>query len=193
MEMNNQTLVDEIFLLGFKNLNNLKIPVFSLFYLIYLLTICENILIIVLVSTSHHLRSPMYFFLQYLSMCDLVETTTIVPVLLSTVFNNGITISLVGCVTQFCLFGASEAFQCLLLSVMSYDRYLAICNPLRYTSIMNHSVCVVLIITPLLLSCILSLFTVIPISTLQFCKQNTIDHFFCDIIPLLDLSAQTPP
>ncbi|KAG8431923.1 hypothetical protein GDO86_019277 [Hymenochirus boettgeri] len=190
MYKKNQTFSNEIFLLGFQNLQNFKIPLFSLFQVIYLLTICENIFIIVLVSTSHNLQSPMYFFLQHLSMCDLVETNTIVPIMLKTITQDGVKLPLIGCITQLSFFGSSEAFQCLLLSVMSFDRYLAICNPLRYITIMNRRVCVQLTLIPFLLSfVIIPCFTLAPISTLQFCEQNTIDHFFCDFIPLLELSC----
>ncbi|KAG8431920.1 hypothetical protein GDO86_019274 [Hymenochirus boettgeri] len=185
----NQTLINEFFLLGFPNLQNFTSLIFTLFLLIYLLTICENILIIVLVSTSQNLRSPMYFFLQCLSTCDLVETTTIVPILLQTIINGGITMSFPGCITQLYCFSIVESFQCLLLSVMSYDRYLAICNPLRYTSLMNQRHCIKLVNLAFMFCSITEILTVSGVANLQFSVENTIDHFFCDLAPLLDLSC----
>ncbi|OCT59648.1 hypothetical protein XELAEV_18001070mg [Xenopus laevis] len=189
MNEKNQTLVTEIFLLGFQNLHNLKIPLFSLFLLIYIMTVWENVLIIALVSSSRNLQSPMYFFLQQLALSDLFDSTIIMPTLLQTVIHEGTTVSLVGCISQWYFFSSSDAFQCFLLAVMSYDRYVAICIPLRYSSIMSHRVCVTLILIPWALGFGLTVITVDLIGTLQFCDQNTINHFFCDFFPLLELSC----
>ncbi|KAE8620582.1 hypothetical protein XENTR_v10010341 [Xenopus tropicalis] len=170
MEVNNHSTVTEIFLLGFQHLSNFKILVFIVILLIHILTVYENALVITLVTVSRGLQSPMFFFLRQLSFSDLLLSVVIVPTLLRTVINEGAKMSLIGCFKQFYLFGATEALQCLLLSVMSYDRYLAICNPLRYSSIMNHR-----------------------LDTVNFdfcsCNQNTINHFFCDYFPLLELSC----
>ncbi|XP_031754187.1 olfactory receptor 11L1-like [Xenopus tropicalis] len=103
--------------------------------------------------------------------------------------NEGAKISLIGCIVQLYLFGATEALQSFLLSMMSYDRYLAICNPLRYSSLMSHRVCVKLIIMSWLLVLSVSLVTLITAVTQEFCNQNTINHFFCDYFPLLELSC----
>ncbi|OCT90884.1 hypothetical protein XELAEV_18019501mg [Xenopus laevis] len=187
--MNNHTIVIEIFLLGFQRLNNFKILIFSLILLIHILTICENALVIVLVTISRNLHSPMFFFLQQLSLSDLLESMLIVPILLKTVINDGAKISLIGCIVQLYFFGVSEALQCLLLTVMSYDRYLAICNPLCYSSIMNHRFCVKLILMSWLLALSFTSVTVITAATQEFCNQNTINHFFCDYFPLLELSC----
>ncbi|OCT59652.1 hypothetical protein XELAEV_18001074mg [Xenopus laevis] len=189
MNEKNQTLVSEIVLLGFQNLHNLKIPLFSLFLLIYIMTVWENVLIIVLVSSSRNLQSPMYFFLQQLSLCDLLEATITAPTLLQTVINKGTTVSLVVCNTQFYFFVCTESFECFLLAVMSYDRYVAICSPLRYSSIMNHKANVKCILVPWLLGLIATVNTANMMATLQFCNQNTINHFFCDFFPLLELSC----
>ncbi|OCT59650.1 olfactory receptor 11L1 [Xenopus laevis] len=189
MHEKNQTLVTEIFLLGFQNLHNFKIPLFSLFLLIYIMTVWENVLIIVLVSSSRNLQSPMYFFLQQLSLCDLLESSNIVPLLLQTVIHDGITLSFFGCMMQYYFFSTTASFECLLLAVMSYDRYVAICIPLRYSSIMSHRVCVTFIFVSWALGFGLTVITVDLIGTLQFCNQNTINHFFCDFLPLLELSC----
>ncbi|OCT90787.1 hypothetical protein XELAEV_18019404mg [Xenopus laevis] len=187
--MNNHSMVTEIFLLGFQHLNNFKILFFSLILLIHILTIYENILVIALVTISRNLQSPMFFFLQQLSLSDLLQSMVIVPILLKTVMNEGAKISLIGCIVQLYIFGVTEALQCLLLTVMSYDRYLAICNPLCYSLIMNHRFCVKLIIMSWLLALSFISITVITAATQEFCNQNTINHFFCDYFPLLELSC----
>ncbi|OCT90981.1 olfactory receptor 11L1 [Xenopus laevis] len=189
MHEKNQTLVSEIVLLGFQNLHNFKIPLFSLFLLIYIMTVWENILIIVLVSSSWNLQSPMYFFLRQLSLCDLMESSSTAPVLLQTIISDGITMSLVGCISQLYFIAYSETFQSFLLAVMSYDRYVAICIPLRYTSIMSHRVCVNIILMVWIISLSSTLVTSNMIGSLKFCKQKNINHFFCDFDPLLQLSC----
>ncbi|OCT91015.1 hypothetical protein XELAEV_18019635mg [Xenopus laevis] len=188
MHEKNQTLVSEIVLLGFQNLHNFKIPLFSLFLLIYILTICCNVLIMGLVSFSWNLQSPMYLFIQQLSVSDLMQSTNIAPILLLTIMNEGTTVLLVGCITQLLCFGGLETLQCLLLAVMSYDRYVAICIPLRYSSIMSHRVCVMLILISWLLGVIITFNTGNAICKLQFVNQNSIGHFFCDFFPLVELS-----
>ncbi|XP_031754212.1 olfactory receptor 11L1-like [Xenopus tropicalis] len=185
----NQTTVTEILLLGFQNLHNFRIPFFSLILLIYILTFCANVLILVLVSVSRNLQSPMYFFLQQLSICDLLQTTTIVPIMLQTIIKGRATITIGWCITQWYLFGGSEIWECLLLTAMSFDRYVAICNPLHYSSIIDHKVCVKLVILLWLTGFGVSLVMSSSIGTLVFCKQTAINHFFCDFAPLLELSC----
>ncbi|OCT90819.1 hypothetical protein XELAEV_18019436mg [Xenopus laevis] len=189
MQMNNHSMVTEIFLLGFQNLNDFKILIFSLILLIHILTIFENVLVIVLVTISQHLHSPMFFFLQQLSLSDLLESMLIVPILLRTVINEGAKISLIGCIVQLYILAITEALLCFLLTVMSYDRYLAICNPLRYSSIMNHRFCVKFILMSWLLALSFPQVTVIYSAIQEFCNQNTINHYFCDYFPLLELSC----
>ncbi|XP_031754191.1 olfactory receptor 11L1-like [Xenopus tropicalis] len=182
-------MVSEIFLLGFQHLNNFKILIFLLILLIHILTVYENALVIALVTVSQHLHSPMFLLLRQLSFSDLLQSVVIVPTLLRTVMDEGAKIPLTGCFEQFYFFGVTESLQCLLLSVMSYDRYLAICNPLRYSSLMNHRVCVKLIVMSWLLALSFTLVTVMAAATQEFCNQNSINHFFCDYFPLLELSC----
>ncbi|XP_031754203.1 olfactory receptor 11L1-like, partial [Xenopus tropicalis] len=182
-------MVTEIFLLGFQHLNNFRILTFSLILLIHILTTTENALVIALVTVSRGLQSPMFFFLQQLSLSDLLQSMVIVPIMLRTVMNEGIKIPLIGCFVQLYLFGITETLQCFLLTVMSYDRYLAICNPLRYSSLMSHRVCVKLIAMSWLLALSFTPVAVISAATQEFCNQNTINHFFCDYFPLLELSC----
>ncbi|XP_075061773.1 olfactory receptor 11L1-like [Mixophyes fleayi] len=185
----NTTLATEFILLGFQNLHKLQVLLFLLVLVIYCMTTCGNLLIIILVAYSKSLHSPMYFFLTQLSMSDIMLTTDIVPNMLHVVLNGVTTISFTGCFTQFFLFIVSECVQCLILTVMSYDRYLAICNPLCYISIMTSKLCLKLVIITWLLSFSTSLINSVSISLLQFCGPNVIDHFFCDYSPLLKISC----
>ncbi|KAM4038703.1 olfactory receptor-like protein I9 [Anomaloglossus baeobatrachus] len=131
----------------------------------------------------------MYFFISQLSITDILLPTDIVPNLLHILMNNGATITFIGCMAQLYFFCIAEASESLLLTVMSYDRYVAICKPLHYVSIMTGTLCVKLVITFWLLSFVISFIYVIIISGLKFCGPNIIDHFFCDLVPLQDISC----
>ncbi|XP_075433853.1 olfactory receptor 11G2-like [Ascaphus truei] len=146
-------------------------------------------MIITLVSTCRNLHSPMYFFLSHLSLTDIMITTTIVPFMLHVIQKEGSIMSFPGCLIQFYFFGHSTATECFLLTVMSYDRYLAICNPLRYASIMDLRLCLHLVIFSWLLGMLFTLIPVFNICQLQFCGSIVIDHFFCDYVPLLEHSC----
>ncbi|XP_040272980.1 olfactory receptor 10A7-like [Bufo bufo] len=183
---NNITL---IVLLGFSNIQKSTFLFFSLLFIIYCLTILGNLLIMVLYLLNKSLQSPMYFFITQLSLCDLMVTMDIVPTLLHTVLYGESTLSFIGCIFQFCVFVPSESSECLLLSVMSYDRYLAICNPLRYNSIMNHRFCVTSVIVTWLVGFMVLLIDVIYMYGLHFCGPHIIDHFYCDLEPILQLSC----
>ncbi|XP_073511032.1 olfactory receptor 11L1-like [Phyllobates terribilis] len=189
MREKNSTIVTEFFILGFQASQGLRIFLFCLFLVVYCLIICGNLLIIILVSTSKNLHTPMYFFISQLSISDILLTADIVPKMLNILLNNGATITFIGCMTQFYFFCASETFECLLLTVMSYDRFVAICNPLRYNSIMTNEHCVLLIIISWLFGfSILSIY-VVTAAKINFCGANIIDHFFCDLVPLLGLAC----
>ncbi|KAM4038725.1 olfactory receptor 1J2-like [Anomaloglossus baeobatrachus] len=156
---------------------------------VYCGTICGNLLIITLVSTSKNLHTPMYFFIAQLSITDILVITDIVPNMLHIILYNGGTITFRDCITQLYFFSVSEAFECSLLAVMSYDRYVAICNPLRYTSIMTTAYCVTLSITCWLLQFSIFFIYIIQTAKLNFCGPNTMDYLYCDIVPLLELSC----
>ncbi|KAM5126029.1 olfactory receptor 1468-like, partial [Mantella aurantiaca] len=142
-----------------------------------------------LVSYSKTLHSPMYVFLTQLSASDIILSTVIVPNILNILLNERPSISFSGCITQFYFFGLMSVFECYTLTVMSYDRYLAICSPLHYVSIMGQELCITFIFASWLLSFSISLFIVFRICQLQFCGPNIIDDFFCDLEPLLNLSC----
>ncbi|KAM5171606.1 olfactory receptor 1468-like [Mantella aurantiaca] len=142
-----------------------------------------------LVSYSKTLHSPMYVFLTQLSVSDIMLSTDIVPNMLNVLLNGKPSIFFSGCITQFYFSALATTFECFILTVMSYDRYLAICSPLHYASVMDQVLCLRLIFASWLLSCSISLIVVLSICQLQFCGPNTIDHIFCDLEPLLQLSC----
>ncbi|XP_053319977.1 olfactory receptor 10A6-like [Spea bombifrons] len=184
----NQTKVVVIIMLGFQNPEIFNSVLFVLFLAIYILTLVGNLLIIVLVAKFQRLKSPMYFFLTQLSACDIFLSTIIVPNMLHGIMAGGSLIFVSGCITQLYFYSVSEGAECFLLTVMSYDRYLAICHPLRYTSIMDFRLYFQLIVFSWLLACILTFIMLPPLSSLQFCG-HVIDHYFCDLAPLVELSC----
>ncbi|CAI9619171.1 unnamed protein product [Staurois parvus] len=157
--------------------------------MVYVLTLFGNLLIITLVYYNKTLHTPMYFFLIQLSISDILLTTDIAPYLLYTLLHEGGTMSFTGCIFQQYMFDVIESTECLLLTVMSYDRFLAICKPLHYTSIMNELFCIILTIISWLFSICSMMIAAITIAGLDFCGPNIIDHFFCDVSPLLKLSC----
>ncbi|XP_077329784.1 olfactory receptor 11L1-like [Lithobates pipiens] len=185
----NGTHINEIMLLGFENIHASKHFVFFWFLLIYILTITGNVVIILLVLTSSHLRSPMFFFLGHLSFLDVLLTSNIVPSMLHIILSEGSIVLLGSCIAQLYLYGSVISTECLLLSAMSYDRYLAICKPLHYTTIMDLNLCFYLVVTCWSLGFVITLITVFLLQTLWFCGPNVIEHFFCDLGPLLELSC----
>ncbi|XP_075433902.1 olfactory receptor 11A1-like [Ascaphus truei] len=189
MSQDNQTAVRDLLLLGFPDLHGLKILVFSLLLIIYLVTVTGNVLIIGLVTNSQQLHSPMYVFLCHLSLSDILLITNIVPQMLKVILEEGATIPLASCITQFFFNSVSLTAECFLLTVMSYDRYLAICKPLHYTSIMDVNLCYTLVTLCWFLGFMLSLIVALLVYELQLCGPNVIDHFFCELGPLLELSC----
>ncbi|KAM5171627.1 olfactory receptor 13A1-like [Mantella aurantiaca] len=131
----------------------------------------------------------MYFFIMQLSLLDIFVSSDILPNLLHIILHDECTMSLSGCIIQFSFFAHAESSECLLLTVMSYDRYLAICRPLHYNSIINQSVCIRSVIIIWLLGFKLMLVEFISLYSLYYCGPNIIDHFFCDFEPILELSC----
>ncbi|XP_068129383.1 olfactory receptor 11L1-like [Hyperolius riggenbachi] len=178
-----------IHLLGFQTSQNKKLLACFLFLLIYCITLGGNLLLLTVASFSKSLHSPMYFFLSHLSVADVILINDILPFMLHTFLVEKATMSLSGCITQYFFFALSEASECLLLTAMCYDRYLAICQPLHYNVIMSLQCRWLMVTTCWLISLSLGLIPTLTISTLYFCGPNIVDHFFCDLDPLLQLSC----
>ncbi|KAM5171576.1 olfactory receptor 1M1-like [Mantella aurantiaca] len=189
MNKQNVTQIATIHLLGFQTDEKISCLIFILLLLIYCVLICGNLLIITLVSYSKSLHSPMYFFISQLAVIDILLATVILPSDLHILLVKETILSFSACITQFYFFVVTEAAEYLLLTAMSYDRYLAICKPLHYTSIMNQQVCWIMVSICWTLSILIILIYTISITKLQFCGPNVIDHFFCDLDPLLQLSC----
>ncbi|XP_029435363.1 olfactory receptor 6M1-like [Rhinatrema bivittatum] len=186
--MGNHSTQTIFHLLGFSIAPELQALLFFIFISIYILTVSANITIIMLVRVDHRLHAPMYLFLGHLSFLEIWYTSTIVPKLLANLMQNKI-ISLSGCLAQIYFYFSLGSTEFFLLGVMAVDRYLAICNPLRYTTIMNGRVCLQATTACWSVAFVAVFFLVILISQLPFCGTD-VNHFFCDIPPLLKLCCQ---
>ncbi|XP_077169628.1 olfactory receptor 11L1-like [Paroedura picta] len=180
-DQQNQTTVTEFILLGFGGLPKLQILLFLLFLVIYLATMAGNLLIIVLVVTVQHLHTPMYFFLGHLAFLEICCSSTILPKMLLNLWMGERNISLRACLIQFFTFTCVGGTECYLLSMMSYDRYLAICKPLHYATLMNGRLCLQLVAVSWVSGVLVSTSLTLKISWLSFCGPNVIDNYFCDI------------
>ncbi|XP_031754177.1 olfactory receptor 6P1-like [Xenopus tropicalis] len=179
----------EFFLLGFGDLHGLKYFCFTLFLLLYLMALTVNLLVIILVVVTEALHCPMYFFLSQLSSSEILFTTNIVPNLLRLVLFGGGNVSVSGCRVQFFVLCVPTVTQCILLAAMSFDRHAAISNPLHYTSIVTFKVQLHVVIFCWSSSFMMSLLVFTFFSQLQFCRSNIINHFYCDISPVMELSC----
>ncbi|XP_030042607.1 olfactory receptor 6X1-like [Microcaecilia unicolor] len=189
MATSNRTVVTEFILLGFPSLRNLSVFLFLIVLLVYTCTIAGNVTIITLIKSDPSLHTPMYFFLCNLSFLEIWYTTAIVPKMLVNFLAERKTICLPCCVTQafFHFFlGATEFF---LLAVMSFDRYLAICNPLHYTIIMSSCICIRLAFGSWLGGFLTVFIQTVLVCGLPFCGSNVINHYYCDVVPLLKLAC----
>nr|XP_033779156.1 olfactory receptor 1009-like [Geotrypetes seraphini] len=189
MEQENFTTATEFIILGFPEFPELQIPLFFLFLLIYMIVLMGNLTIITIMCLDSHLHTPMYFFLGNLSFVDIFSTSVTLPKLLDILLRNNHHISMSGCFTQLYFFLSLTANEFLILSVMAYDRYVAICQPLCYQLIMNQKVCILFSTGTWILSFLLPAFYFIFIPHLCFCGSKEINHFFCDMSALLKLSC----
>ncbi|XP_067426107.1 olfactory receptor 11A1-like [Emydura macquarii macquarii] len=188
-EGENQTSISEFVLLGFGNLPELQILFFLLFLVIYIVTTAANMLIVALVVADQHLHTPMYFFLGNLSCLEICYSSTILPRMLASFLTGDRAISVTGCIVQFYWFGVLVTVECYLLALMSYDRYLAICKPLHYATLMNGRFCVQLAAGSWLSSFMVLTILIYLVSQSVFCGPNEIDHFFCDFTPMIKLAC----
>ncbi|XP_040338728.1 olfactory receptor 6M1-like [Herpailurus yagouaroundi] len=188
MDMQNQTTVTEFTLTAFPVIRKLQISLFVVLLFIYMLTLTGNIVIMSLIWADNRLQTPMYFFLSNLSFLDILYTTSVTPKLLACLLEDRKTISFAGCMIQIYFFFFLGTVEFILLAVMSFDRYVAICNPLRYTIIMNSNVCLLLVLGCWVGAFFSVLCPIIVVSRLPYCYKE-ISHFFCDIAPLLQVAC----
>ncbi|XP_075067063.1 olfactory receptor 6N1-like [Mixophyes fleayi] len=189
MITSNASTFTEFWLVGLQNLHGIRIFLFILLLAVYAVVLTGNLLIVYLVLSRSHLHSPMYFFLSNLSSSEIMFTTNIVPKFLKVLWCGGDKISINECFTQFYVCGSLAATECFLLTVMSYDRYVAICNPLHYNSLMTSKNCHLLASMCWAGGFFSMLTTLILVCRLHFCGSYEIDHFFCDFAPILDISC----
>ncbi|XP_023397304.1 olfactory receptor 5W2-like [Loxodonta africana] len=185
----NCSSLTEFRLVGITNNPEMKVTIFTLFQVVYLIMLVANLGMIILIRMDSQLQTPMYFFLSHLSFCDLCYSTAIGPKMLVDLLAKDKSISFYGCALQFfilCIFIDSE---CLLLAVMAFDRYKAISNPLLYTVNMSSRVCSMFMVGIYLVSIVDALIHMTLAFRLCFCGSNEINHFFCDLPPLLLLSC----
>ena len=187
MEEHNRTVLSEFILMGITDHPELQAPLFGLFLIIYVISVVGNLGMVILTKVDSRLQTPMYFFLRHLALTDLGYSTAVGPKMLVNFVVNQNKISYYLCATQmgfFIMFIINELF---ILATMSYDRYVAICNPLLYTVIMSQRVCKVLVAIPYVYSTFVSLLITIKLFNSFFCGYNVINHFYCDNFPLLSL------
>ncbi|XP_076782095.1 olfactory receptor 7G2-like [Arvicanthis niloticus] len=189
MESKNQTDVSGFFLMGITDDPALKPFIFSMFTFMYLITLLGNLLIILTVSTDSHLHTPMYIFLSNLSFNDICLSTTIIPKTLVNIHEQDQSITYTGCLTQICFTLLFCSFESCLLSVMAYDRYVAICHPLNYTVIMNPQTCGLLILLSLIISLVNSGLLGLTVLWLSFCTNVEIPLFFCELAQVIKLAC----
>nr|XP_060483671.1 olfactory receptor 2A7-like isoform X2 [Panthera onca] len=183
----NMTSITEFTLLGFPLALRIQMLLFGIFSLFYAFTLLGNGLILGLIWLDSRLHTPMYFFLSHLAIVDIAYACNTVPQMLINLLKPDQPISFAGCMTQTFLFLTFAVTECLLLVVMSYDRYVAICHPLRYPVIMSWRVCIMLVVTSWTFGVLLSLIHLILLLPLPFCRSQKINHFFCEIMAVLKL------
>ncbi|KAG6539544.1 olfactory receptor [Crotalus adamanteus] len=189
MKKDNQSCLKEFILLGFSDFKPMKELLFCLVLIFYLMALVGNSLVLTLTIASPTLHTPMYFFLWNLSFLEIGYTSTISPKMLVNLLSENQTISFWGCGCQMCFFLLFSVTECCLLCAMAYDRYVAICKPLQYPSIMNNKKCANLAAISWTFGACVSLGQSISIFTLPFCGSNRISHFFCDLMPVLRLTS----
>ena len=187
MEKQNLTVLNEFILMGITDRPELQVPLFGLFLIIYLFSLLGNLGMILLTMVDSRLQTPMYFFLKHLAITDLGYSTAVEPKMLENFVVTQNTISYYLCAAQLACFLLFITCELFILSAMSYDHFVAICNPLLYPAIMSQRACWVLAAIPYLYDLFLSLIIILKMFTSSICGYNVINHFFCDCIPLISL------
>ncbi|XP_036059749.1 olfactory receptor Olfr180-like [Onychomys torridus] len=192
MEKINHSLTTVFILVGFSDHPDLKNLLFLVFFAIYLVTMMGNLGLVALIYMERRLHTPMYIFLGNLALMDSCCSCAITPKMLENFFSLDRRISLYECMAQFYFLCFAETADCFLLAAMAYDRYVAICNPLQYHTMMSKKLSIQMSIATFIASNLHSMIHVGCLLRLTFCKSNHIDHFFCDILPLYRLSCTDP-
>nr|XP_020724980.1 putative olfactory receptor 8G3 pseudogene [Odocoileus virginianus texanus] len=191
MDAGNHSSVTEFILAGITEQPRLQLPLFFLFLGIYVVTVVGNLGMITLIRLSSHLHTPMYYFLSNLSFIDFCQSTVITPKMLVNFVTKQNIISYSECMTQLYFFSTFAIAECHMLAAMAYDRYVAICNPLLYNVIMSYHICFCLTVGVYILAIIGSTIHTGFMLRLFFCKNKVINHYFCDLFPLLELSCSS--
>ncbi|XP_008588893.1 PREDICTED: olfactory receptor 5 [Galeopterus variegatus] len=189
LEIGNVTRVQEFVLLGLSTRLGLRDTLFAIFLTLYLLTLLENTLIVYLICSQRELQKPMYFFLGNLSLLEMSYVSVTMPSLLLGLWTGPYHVSFTACMTQLFFFISLICTECTLLASMAYDRYVAICSPLHYPLLMRPQVCLSLALSSWLGGLLVSVIKTACIASLSYCGPNVLDHFFCDVSPLLNLSC----
>ncbi|XP_007516254.2 olfactory receptor 13F1-like [Erinaceus europaeus] len=187
MATTNWTVVSNFVFLGFSLYPNIEITIFILCLLIYLITLLGNIILISSTILDSRLHTPMYFFLSNLSFLDICYTSSALTPMLTNFISGKNTISFLGCAVQMYFSLAMGSTECVLLSLMAYDRYVAICNPLRYPVIMNKRVCVQIAAGSWVTGCLTALVEALSVLHQSLCGNSIINHFTCEILAVLKL------
>ncbi|XP_028719247.1 olfactory receptor 5AC1-like [Peromyscus leucopus] len=188
----NRTLLTEFVLRGITDRPELQVPLFLMFFFIYIVTMVGNLGLIFLVWKDTHLHTPMYIFLGNLAFADACTSSSVTPKMLMKFLNENDMISLGECSAQYYFFCFSATVEIFLLVAMAYDRYVAICNPLHYAVVMSKRLCTVLISMSYIIGFINPAVHVGLLFRLTFCKSNVIEHFYCDFLPVYTISCTDP-
>ncbi|XP_008561246.1 PREDICTED: olfactory receptor 5D18-like [Galeopterus variegatus] len=188
----NKSSVDKFILLGFSEYPRLQMPLFLVFLVIYTVILVGNVGIVVVIKMNPKLHTPMYFFLSHVSFLDICYSTVFIPKLLEILVMEDRTISFTGCMLQFFLSCESVIAEMLMLAVMAYDRFVAVCNPLLYTVAMSPKLCVLLVAGSYTWGGLCSLTLTCSLLELSYCGHNIIDHFACEFSAILSVSCSDP-
>ncbi|XP_047420139.1 olfactory receptor 5K3-like [Sciurus carolinensis] len=188
----NHSTTTEFILMGLTDNPDLKALLFGVFSAIYLVTMVGNLGLVALISMEHRLHTPMYIFLGNLALMDSCCSCAITPKMLENFFSEDRRISLYECMAQFYFLCFAETTDCFLLAAMAYDRYVAICRPLQYHTLMSKKLCVHMTTAAYIAGNLHSIVQVGLLLRLAFCESHEINHFFCDVLPLYRLSCVDP-
>ncbi|XP_050005044.1 olfactory receptor 5K3-like isoform X1 [Alexandromys fortis] len=192
MKKTNYSVTSEFVLVGFSDHPNLKILLFLVFLAIYLVTMVGNIGLVALIYMERRLHTPMYIFLGNLALMDSLCSCAATPKMLQNFFSEDRKMSLYECMAQFYFLCVAETTDSFLLAAMAYDRYVAICNPLQYHTMMSKKLCLQMTIGSYIIGNVHPMVEVGLLLRLTFCRSHVIKHFFCDILPLYRISCTDP-